>query len=62
MRGVSRVVVRHVATAALMCIILSGSALAAEVRPRDPSFGDRIRAAIHRLVHVFNDQLIIPPA
>lgn len=46
----------------IVAIALSAHVLAADVRPRDPSIGERVRSLIHRVVSIFSDQLIVPPA
>jgi hypothetical protein len=48
--------------AVIAAIALSAQMLAADLGPRDPSFGERLRGFIHRVVSVFSDNLIVPPA
>jgi hypothetical protein len=48
--------------ALIAAIALSAQVLAADVRPRDPSIGERVRSLIHCVVNIFSDQLIVPPA
>jgi hypothetical protein len=45
----------------IAAITLSAQMLAAGLGPRDPSFGERLRGVIHRIVSAFSDNLIIPP-
>ena len=45
----------------IAAIALSAQMLAADLGPRDPSLGDRLRGFIHRLVSAFSDNLIVPP-
>jgi hypothetical protein len=45
----------------IAAIALSAQVLAADVGPRDPSFGERLRGFIHRMVNVLSDNLIVPP-
>jgi len=45
----------------IAAIALSAQVLAADVGPRDPSLGERLRGFIHRIVCAFSDNLIVPP-
>lgn len=62
MRGVSRFYGRGVAAAFLCAIVFSFNVLAADVRPRDPSFGGRVRAWLSHVVRTLSDNIWIPPA
>jgi hypothetical protein len=45
----------------IAAIALSTQMLAADLGRRDPSFGERLRGLIHRVVSVLSDNLIVPP-
>ena len=61
MRSVLKVCRRGAAVALLASNFFAISILAADVRPRDPSFGERIRGLIVRVVRTLSDNLSVPP-
>jgi hypothetical protein len=62
MRVVYRVFSRRGALSAVCAILISSNILAADIRPRDPSFGERIKELVRRVVRTLSDNIIIPPA
>lgn len=61
MRRVGKRYSRVIAAALIASNLFIANALASDVRPRDPSLIDRIKAVVKHVVHTLSDELSVPP-